>query len=538
MHQRHVWCLPCTEAPCRAPGSERTPCGAARVRGYTHGGLTCPHPRVDLPRPHPRARVSPRRTRMHDARVGPSSPGQRTPRDDALPLGQLVREARERAGLSMRVLAEAAGLHPSYLSRVERDLAWPSAAALRDLLEAAGMRFEVAVVPPTIMGCPVPEKGRDARPCGGARPVGSAHRPAARAGRRLWRVTSHTSGASAETTKHGFETLAIHAGQEPDPLTGAVVPPIYQTSTYKQDGVGGLRGGYEYSRSGEPDPDRARGVPGRARGRRARAGVRLRAGRRGHAAAGASAGPATTWSSRTTRTAAPTGCSPRSLQRWGLDHTPAALADLDAVRAAIQPGRTKVVWVETPTNPLLGIADIAALADVAHDGGALLVVDNTFATPYLQQPLGARRRRRRALDHEVPRRPLRRRRRRARRPGRRRGWASELAFHQNAMGAVAGPFDAWLVLRGLKTLGGADGPALRQRRARRRSCSTAHPRVSQVLYPGLPEHPGHEVAAAADARLRRHGVASGCAVASRRRSASASGPRCSPSASRSAASSR
>ena len=153
-------------------------------------------------------------------------------------------------------------------------------------------------------------------------------------------------------------------------------------------------------------------------------------------------------------------------QNWGLVHDPAPASDLDAVRAAIRPGETKLVWVETPTNPLLNIGDIAALADVAHEAGALLVVDNTFASPYLQQPLTLGRRRRRALDDEVLRRPLRRRRRRARRARPRAGRAAS-TFHQNAMGAVAGPFDAWLVLRGLKTLGGADGPALRQRRAGR-----------------------------------------------------------------------
>ena len=127
------------------------------------------------------------------------------------------------------------------------------------------------------------------------------------------------------------------------------------------------------------------------------------------------AGPATTWSSPTTRTAAPTGCSTRSSSPGAWTHSPAPVSDVDAVRAAIRPGQTKLVWVETPTNPLLNIGDIEALAAVAHDAGALLVVDNTFASPYLQQPLTLGRRRRRALHHEVRRRPLRRRRRRARR---------------------------------------------------------------------------------------------------------------------------
>ena len=168
------------------------------------------------------------------------------------------------------------------------------------------------------------------------------------------------------------------------------------------------------------------------------------------------------------------------------------VSDVDAVRAAILPGRTKLVWVETPTNPLLNIADIEALAGVAHEAGALLVVDNTFASPYLQQPLalGAD-----VVLHSTTKycgghsdviggaivvRDLE--------------LAEKLTFHQNAMGAVAGPFDSWLVLRGLKTLG------IRMDRhcdnaERIVDFLTGHPQVTQVLYPGLPEHPGHEIAA-------------------------------------------
>jgi cystathionine gamma-synthase len=179
------------------------------------------------------------------------------------------------------------------------------------------------------------------------------------------------------------------------------------------------------------------------------------------------------------------------LSNWGLEFTSVPLADLDAVRAAVRP-ETKLVWCETPTNPLLGIADIAALAEIAHDANARLVVDNTFASPYLQQPIrlgadvvvhsmtkylgghsdvvgGALI----AADVEL---------------------GQELLFHQNAMGAVAGPFDSWLVLRGIKTLG--------VRMDRHNSNAAAivdylvgHPGVARVLYPGLPEHPGHEIAA-------------------------------------------
>ena len=187
--------------------------------------------------------------------------------------------------------------------------------------------------------------------------------------------------------KPGFETRAIHAGQEPDPTTGAVVPPIYATSTYKQDGVGGLRDGYEYSRCANPTrtalEECLAALEDGARGLR----LRLRSGRRGHPAAHGAARPATTWSSPTTPTAAPTGCSTRSRALGARAHAGAASPTSTRSRPRSEPGKTKVVWVETPTNPLLGIADIAALADVAHEAGALLVVDNTFASPYLQQPL-------------------------------------------------------------------------------------------------------------------------------------------------------
>jgi cystathionine gamma-synthase len=317
----------------------------------------------------------------------------------------------------------------------------------------------------------------------------------------------------------GFSTRAIHAGSEPDPATGAVVTPIYQVSTYKQDGVGGLRTGlgtgYEYSRSANPtrtaleDCLAALESPaGRARAFAFASGLAaedtlLRAvlGPGDHLVVPDDAYGGTY--RLVARVAGP----------WGVQHTPAHLSDLDAVAAAVRPGHTRLLWVETPTNPLLGIADIAALAGIAHRAGALLVVDNTFATPYLQNPL--------ALGADVvvhsttkycgghsdvvggalvvadaTRAP----------------WADgvgavgagvgeRVAFHQNAIGAVAGPFDAWLVQRGLKTL------AVRMER----HCDNAervvefllgHRRVRQVLYPGLPEHPGHDVA---QKQMRRFG---------------------------------
>ncbi|GIH63154.1 cystathionine gamma-synthase [Microbispora siamensis] len=296
---------------------------------------------------------------------------------------------------------------------------------------------------------------------------------------------------------HGFETLAIHAGQEPDPHTGAVVPPIYAVSTYKQDGVGGLRAGYEYSRSANPTRTALEEALAAVEG-----GVRGLAFASGLAAED---------------TLLRTVCKPgdhvvipddayggtyrlfsRVLEPWGVSFDPVPLGDLDAVRAAVRPS-TKAIWVETPTNPLLNVADIAALADVAHDGGAVLVVDNTFASPYLQQPLslGAD-----VVVHST-----------TKYVGghsdvvggalvtRSADLGERLAYHQNAMGAVAGPFDSWLTLRGLKTLG------VRMDR----HCDNAervvdlllsHPKVVQVLYPGLPEHPGHEVAAK---QMRRFG---------------------------------
>ena len=291
--------------------------------------------------------------------------------------------------------------------------------------------------------------------------------------------------------KAGFETRAIHAGYEPDEMTGAVIPPIYATSTYKQDGVGGMRGGYEYSRSGNPTRTALEGAL-----------AAVEQGERGFAFASGLAAEDTLLRSLTRpgdHAVIPDdayGGTYRLFDKvakvWGLDHSPAAVSDVEAMQAAIIPGRTKIVWVETPTNPMLNIGDIEALASVAHDAGALLVVDNTFASPYLQQPLtlgadvvvhsttkyvgghsdvvgGALV----VRDLEV---------------------ADKIAFHQNSMGAVAGPFDAFLTHRGLKTLG------VRMDR----HCDNAekvvdflsgHAKVAEVVYPGLEQHPGHTVAA-------------------------------------------
>jgi cystathionine gamma-synthase len=291
----------------------------------------------------------------------------------------------------------------------------------------------------------------------------------------------------------GFNTRAIHAGQEPDPLTGAVVPPIYQVSTYAQDGVGGLRSGYEYSRSANPTRTalqeciaslEAPGIES-ARGLAFASGLAaedtiirtvLKPGDHVVLPNDAYGG--------TYRLFA------KVAQPWGIDFSTAEITNPESIAAAMTP-RTKLVWIETPTNPLLNIGDIAAIAHVAHAGGALLVVDNTFASPYLQQPLllgadivlhsttkymgghsdvvgGSLV----AVDPEL---------------------GERLAYHQNAIGAIAGPFDSWLVLRGLKTLGvrmdrhnsnAADIVAFLQ----------TQESVSHILWPGLPDHPNHDVA--------------------------------------------
>ncbi|EHR63060.1 cystathionine gamma-synthase [Saccharomonospora cyanea] len=298
--------------------------------------------------------------------------------------------------------------------------------------------------------------------------------------------------------RYGFETRAIHAGQEPDPRTGAVIVPIYQTSTYAQDGVGGTReGDYEYSRTANP-----------TRTALEEALAALEGGR--HALAFASGMAASDAVLRTTLRpgdhlvlgndvyGGTFRLIDKVLTEWGVNYSVASLSDLDEVREALRP-ETKLVWCESPTNPLLGIADIAALAELAHVGGAKLVVDNTFATPYLQTPLelGAD-----IVVHSTTKYlgghsdvvggavitdsdELRER----------------LFFLRNSAGAVPGAFDAWLTLRGLKTL------AVRMER----HCGNAeliaealavHPKVERVYYPGLAEHPGHSLAAK---QMRRFG---------------------------------
>ncbi|MBA0125430.1 cystathionine gamma-synthase [Haloechinothrix sp. YIM 98757] len=294
-----------------------------------------------------------------------------------------------------------------------------------------------------------------------------------------------------DDSHYGFETRAIHAGQHPDPRTGAVIAPIYQTSTYAQDGVGGTReGDYEYSRTA--NPTRSASEEAIAALERARHGLAFASGMAASdAVIRAALRPGDHLVLGNDAYGGTFRLIDKVLTGWGVRYSVADLTSADEVRAALRP-ETKLVWCESPSNPLLGIPDLAALAELAHDGGARLVVDNTFATPYLQQPLdlGAD-----VVVHSTTKYlgghsdvvggsvvtnsdELR----------------EQLFFLRNCSGAVPGPFDSWLTMRGMKTL------AVRMER----HCDNAeriaaelvdHPRVSQVYYPGLPEHPGHERAA-------------------------------------------
>ncbi|WP_460401876.1 cystathionine gamma-synthase [Actinophytocola sediminis] len=301
-----------------------------------------------------------------------------------------------------------------------------------------------------------------------------------------------------DMSRWGFETRAIHAGQRPDPQTGSVIVPIYATSTFAQDGVGGLRsGGYEYSRTANPTRTALEEALASLEGGRhalafssgmAAGDVALRAMTRpgDHVILGGDAYGGTF------------RLLDKVLTHWGVEYTTVDLADVDTARAAVQPN-TKVIWCETPTNPLLGIADIAALAQVAAVSGARLVVDNTFATPYLQSPLG--------LGADVV----------LHSTTKYLGGHSDVVggalitsddelheqfgFLRNAVGAVPSPFDAWLTLRGGKTLG------LRMERhsdnaERVVEALLGHQKVTKVYYPGLLDHPGHEIAAK---QMRRFG---------------------------------
>jgi len=290
---------------------------------------------------------------------------------------------------------------------------------------------------------------------------------------------------------HAFSTRAIHAGQEFDPTTGAVVPPVYFTSTFVQDGIGNFRGGYEYARGGNPTRDSLQELLASLEG-----GLKAYSFASGLAAEDALLRAVLKPGDHIVMGNDVYGGTHRLVSRmfvpWGISLSTVDMSDVDAVRATIRPDATKVLWVETPSNPLMKISDIAALAALGKEFGALVVVDNTFASPYLQNPL--------ALgadvvvhsttkylgghsdvlggavvvnDHQL---------------------ADKVGFLQFGAGAVSGPMDAWLTIRGIKTL------AVRMER----HCANAqaiaellvgHPKLEAVHYPGLPDHPGHTLAA-------------------------------------------
>jgi len=288
----------------------------------------------------------------------------------------------------------------------------------------------------------------------------------------------------------GFATRAIHEGQEFDPTTGAIIPPIYQTSTYVQDGIGGLRNGYEYSRGGNPTRTSLETLLASLEG-----GVRALSFASGLAAEDALIRAALRPGDHIVLGNDAYGGTHRLIDRihraWGIRNTTVDLTDLDAVRTALGTDGTRMLWIETPSNPLMKISDIAALAELGHAVGAVVVVDNTFASPALQQPLsfgsdvvvhsttkylgghsdvvgGALV----FADEEL---------------------AEKTQFIQFAAGAVSGPMDAWLTTRGIKTL----DVRVRQHSTNAQAIAEAlvgHAGVEAVYYPGLPDHPGHDLA--------------------------------------------
>src|SRR5213592_1343368 len=286
-----------------------------------------------------------------------------------------------------------------------------------------------------------------------------------------------------------FETRAIHVGQEPDPATGAITTPIYQTSTYVQDAVGEHKG-FDYSRAGNPTRTALETCLASLEG--AEHGVAFGSGLAASTTLMHLVNPGD-------RVVAVNDVYGGVYRMFAQIYEPKGYAfewvpseEINTNLAAHLDERTRMVWLETPTNPLLNVIDIRAAAEAAHEVGALVVVDNTFATPFLQQPfaLGAD-----VVLHSTTKYlgghsdliggfaatndPT---------------IAERLYFLQKSLGAIPGPFDSWLVLRGLKTL------AIRMRKHCENAHAIAgylneHPRVQQVLYPGLPAHPGHAIAA-------------------------------------------
>lgn len=292
-----------------------------------------------------------------------------------------------------------------------------------------------------------------------------------------------------------FASLAVHAGQDPDESTGAVIPPVHFSTTFAQDGIGGLRQGYEYGRSGNPTRTALQAQLAAIEG-----GAHAFSFASGLAAEDALLRAVLVPGDEVLLGNDVYGGTYRLLARvlgpWGVRLRLVDMSDEDAVRAAVAERAPRLLWVETPSNPLLRITDIATLARIGHGAGALVVVDNTFATPALQQPL--------ALGADVVVHST------TKYLGghsdvvggalvlaethRHDALAAEIGFLQFAVGAVSGPLDAWLTTRGIKTL------AVRMERHSRNAAAVAEflsesDRVARVYYPGLADHPGHAIAA-------------------------------------------
>jgi cystathionine gamma-synthase len=291
-------------------------------------------------------------------------------------------------------------------------------------------------------------------------------------------------------SQQNFDTVAIHAGQEFDPSTGAVIPPVYLTSTFVQESIGELRGGYEYSRGGNPTRDSLQTLLAALEG-----GKHALSFASGLAAEDTLLRAALAPNDHVVMGNDVYGGTHRLIERvhgpWGVRNTVVDMSDLAAVEGAIIPGETKMLWIETPSNPLMKISDIAGLADLGHRAGLIVVVDNTFASPALQHPLahGAD-----VVVHSTT---------------KYLGGHSDVLggaliidddelfekakFLQFAAGPVSAPLDAWLTTRGIKTL------SVRMERHSSNAQAIAehlvgHPAIENVYYPGLPGHPGHELA--------------------------------------------
>jgi cystathionine gamma-synthase len=296
---------------------------------------------------------------------------------------------------------------------------------------------------------------------------------------------------STTPASDGFSTRAIHAGQEFDPSTGAVIPPVYLTSTFVQDGIGNFRGGYEYGRGGNPTRDSLQELLASLEG-----GDKSYSFASGLAAEDTLLRAALLPGDHIVMGNDVYGGTHRLVSRvfvpWGVTISTVDMSDLAAVRNALAEQKTAVLWIETPSNPLMKISDIVPLAELGHAAGALVVVDNTFASPYLQQPL--------SLGADVV----------VHSTTKYLGGhsdvsggavvlnsgelADKVAFLQFGVGAVSGPLDAWLTVRGIKTLAvrmerhSANAQAIAER-------LVGHPALSALYYPGLPDHPGYEIAA-------------------------------------------